>query len=348
MRRQRVVLCIENREIPAELDLDQIRYGGTVYVDLDASPPGVYLTAGQRRATAFKVGYISRGLGDRFVNLFRRARFAHDLGQLVQHTAPAAFAAGEADALIGSIARRIPFDVIHDVGAIARSPLGRIQATLDRLQLVKMLGRPTVGEQLWLHYSGLVAYLLLTCFDLLGHLEEWVDLRPWLERTQYAPERAQANIPNNASYEQAARALIAKYDELHGVGASFRRFIEHVLPLEQRRELFACVAIEEYVAAPLRDELTAPKPLGDKKKIDWLYALRNAYTHAGAYVPGGHPALTPPAFRGDDQWWVMDDKLTSSKTVRWSVRRWPEVLEECVRGGLASYVRLAAEPLVTP
>ena len=343
MRVEDVVLFFENQKLRIELDVEPLHWGATLHLALEGPKPMGFFEA-RPGTVAFKVGDISRPQRDgRYVSLFRAPRISPALGPRLLAATRGELDLLEIDRMIDTIGGRIPFDRVHDTLSVDASPLGRAAAVLDRLELVETLRRPEVGSRLWLRYRGLVAYLMLTCFDLLGQPADWVDFSRWLESSRHQTERERVVVPVGTSSIEAARAFVEAHAQLYGVRRSFRRFIEKVLDPEQRQALLACIEIEVAVAPPLIGENDAPKSLGESKKIDWLFDLRNRYTHAAFYVPGGHDEILPAEMRSDEDRWVMDDELSATQYTHRTVRRWPAILEETVRKGLVRYMRMHTE-----
>jgi hypothetical protein len=234
----------------------------------------------------------------------------------------------------------VPFHRLHDRKAMSNSRIKRIESVLDRLDLVEILGRKEAGQMLWMHYWGIYAYLLLTCFDLLGQERGWLEPAAWLrandERVAFERAEALAQGLPGVDHVAAAATLLDAHSKIYGVRHAFRRFVVDVLPIEARRSLLSCIAIEQGPTPPAKGDFVE---LGDEKKIDWLMKVRNGYTHSALYAPGLHLESTPADYRDEEAWWVMSQTTTSALTTIYSVKRWPLILAESVRAGLAEYVR---------
>ncbi|MEI9948282.1 MAG: hypothetical protein WDO74_04710 [Pseudomonadota bacterium] len=183
-----------------------------------------------------------------------------------------------------------------------------------------------VGELGWTHFYGghdaLVNYLLLTCFDVLGSQDEWFPFGEWLVRSANETERNElaAAVPAGATPVSAAKHMHDGYNRIYGVRQSFFRFIDNLDDVA-RTELLA--SIEGRKSDALVD---------DKKKKDFLYGLRNAFTHEAI----AHGQMTRVIVNlivllhetGGFKHGLR--QLVTIKDVRYMVRRWPLVLYETV------------------
>jgi hypothetical protein len=230
----------------------------------------------------------------------------------------------------------VPLEKLHDNTAVSSASIARVQAVLDRLDLVASLDR---NGGLWLHHRGLVSYLYLTCFDLLGQTHRWLTFPSWLRAKCTAAEREEAIASlqvDAADHAAVAADLHDWYSERYSVRQGFIRFIRELLSVEARQQLMASILVERSVMPPSPDERQL---LDDEKaKIDWLFHVRNKYTHSAAYVPGLSEADTPADLRGDTTVWLMDYSKSKTFKTTHSVQGWPHVLESAVHVGLAAFI----------
>jgi hypothetical protein len=177
----------------------------------------------------------------------------------------------------------------------------------------------------------------LTCFDWLGQPTGWVDFERWLrEKPEQgaAIERQEAlqKFPPSTNPIDAALALYSAYNDKYGVRRAFFRFLNDVLPPDERSALASSMKliIQKWGRNASKSELH-----DDKKKELFLWNVRNAYTHRARAVWG----VAPPFNRAEDGFvFYGTDYCGSSKSKDLWVRDWPSALRRAVCAGLGSYV----------
>jgi hypothetical protein len=342
-----IAFGIDGGQVLRTFDVDRVRIGGVVHATLVEGE--VQLAPDPSTGSKpYKIVHVTRILdeGCRMVSLLNAMFFNDRLGERILAAVGERLAPEDVDhrILVAAAAADVPFERLHDRDVIANSRIRRIESVLDRLDLIDILGSKDTGGLLWMHYWGIVSYLLLTCFDLLGQDRGWLEPGAWLRSIdeRHTVERAEAlaQCPST-DHVAAALALLAAHSRIYGVHRAFRRFIDQVLPIDARTELLACIAIEQWPTPPQEGDLL--EVVDEKKKMDWLFELRNAYTHRALYVPGTHTDSMPVEYRDDEALWVTRERMTPAKTTLYAVKRWPKALGEAVRAGLAQYVRRLKE-----
>jgi len=193
----------------------------------------------------------------------------------------------------------------------------------------------------WKYLDALRNYLLLTCFDLLGQPSEFKDFQSWLSAASCGDERkeVQQNLTEKASVFDSAAEIHRGYLRIYGVRNSFIRFINHVLTAEARNDLLYSVRIRR--VDPVK-HMEIEVIESDERKINWLYAVRNAYTHraentgspaGGVFGTVGRELVVEgKVLKGwEPIAWEPDGKLQ----IEYSVRDWPQALTNAVTNGLA-------------
>ena len=193
----------------------------------------------------------------------------------------------------------------------------------------------------WKYFDALRNYLLLTCFDLLGQSDGFKDFQSWLNSSRTISERNVAlEKAENSSLLESVRSVHADYLSVYGAKNSFKRFINEVLPSDVKEQLLFSVMIRKI------DTIKNCEIGGideESKKIDFLYAMRNAFTHEGVNI--GSPA--GGVFPNHGAWINMDGVLKKGyEPIYWTqkshiriehmVRDWPDVLIRTVNAGLAN------------
>src|ERR1700676_975020 len=132
----------------------------------------------------------------------------------------------------------------------------------------------------WVYFDALRNYLLLTCFDLLGQPTAFKDFQSWLVSESAADERAgvERALPTSNDPFAITEFIHRQWLSIYGTKKSFVRFINEVLPSDARRELPFSVTIRKIDPAK---NLEVDVIESEQKKINWLYQIRNAYTHEG-------------------------------------------------------------------
>lgn len=222
----------------------------------------------------------------------------------------------------------------HKTSEFERNPLSVIFTILERLDVVSGVSTSSTRAPAFVSEEPLQSYLLLTCFDRLGQPADWIDFGGWLS------SKACADCASNlidgqcdADSVKFTKSLYVTYLNLYGVKNSFFRFVHDVLPVEARTELLASIETTTLKLPPVLQYLP---PLTELEKIRYIYKRRNDYTHKAAFVPKC----------GD---WYMRSYTNRMQVVSessWSettTHGWPQVLERCVRHGLASYLKKASQ-----
>lgn len=198
----------------------------------------------------------------------------------------------------------------------------------------------------WRYFDALMYYLLLTCFDLLGQPADWVPFSTWLESGKKTEERKAAveKIPVGSDAVEIAKNLNKAYQSIYGVKNSFYHFVRHVLTDEERKELYFSIQI---VRGQKGGEPNTSYPalgyiVDDKTKLDWLFSLRNKFTHSAVTMGSPGAGIYPRAYDAI----MIDGKPMKgyveihreSKSDEWiiyQVRDWPFVLQRLIRAALA-------------
>lgn len=223
----------------------------------------------------------------------------------------------------------------HKTSEFERNPLSVIFSVLERLELALGVSTQPTNAPGWVRTEPLQSYLLLTCFDRLGQPAEWMDFGTWLT-TKASADTVSDLARRQPKLDRLAftKNLYAEYQSVFGTKNSFFRFVQEILPQDAREILVHSVEITRLSVPPSVKPLPPPS---DLEKIQYLYKLRNEYTHkAGSVASAGEWYGRTYASRrqifGETSW---SDTTTHG---------WPAVLERCVRQGLAKCLARAAEP----
>lgn len=195
------------------------------------------------------------------------------------------------------------------------------------------------------HFNATSYYLLLTCFDILGQeKEKFISFYNWLSSKDYIDERKREfdKIKNTENLENDFRDILKQYYKSYGVRTSFVNFITNVLHEEEKVLLMKSISITQQ-STNQKYIITGHdyKKKDDKKKIDFLFMIRNKFTHTGYSI--GEISMekinhiikkNDPTYSAEDYWvQVYSDKRKSYTTIYW-INKWPnsliEVLEKTI------------------
>jgi hypothetical protein len=129
-------------------------------------------------------------------------------------------------------------------------------------------------------FDALLAYLALTCFDILGQPSEWLEFGAWLQSKNKMDERVLIfEKYKDLSLEQMTVSVYKDYMIVYGVKNSFFRFIHEIISKENRRKLLDSIMVREiHSSAQINDS--------DEAKEKFLFKARNFFTHKGIAMTG--------------------------------------------------------------
>lgn len=190
-------------------------------------------------------------------------------------------------------------------------------------------------------YSALITYLLLTCFDVLGQPNDWVDFNSWLRSKKRKKEREDIISKNyNSDYSTFILSVNNQYNKLYGAKSSFIKFIREILTPENKKKLFNSIATSKII--PQKIETNVPHArrieLDEHYKENFIYKIRNSFTHKGvaiANASGGvfnidEPDLWPPDWKPAWGYSEIHREKIKGDEISFSVQRWPFVLIEII------------------
>ncbi|WP_311223263.1 MULTISPECIES: hypothetical protein [unclassified Acidovorax] len=207
-----------------------------------------------------------------------------------------------------------------------------------------------VGDNGWTHpwryFEGLIHYLLLTCFDLLGQPSEWVSFSEWLNSDKKKAERClvESCMPVNSPPLEITKHFNSEYQKMYGVRTSFNNFVLEIISDTERAELYTNI---EIVRGRMDGEPNTCYPaLGlidnDNKKLEFLFSLRNKFTHTATVMGSPAAGVFPHIY----DWFVIDgvamkgysEIYREEKNGEWliyQVRDWPFSLIRLIKTALS-------------
>ena len=227
----------------------------------------------------------------------------------------------------------------------------------QRLKLVEMLTETNdifrkpelieiVGDNGWTHpwryVDALRNYLLLTCFDVLGHTREWIAFDAWLKAKKCRKERA--NVVEQLTDTDpvaVASALHGKYLELYGVKLSFYNFIHTVISPDARTMLYQSIRVPTTVGST---QIIDSNQAFDAPRDEFLFRIRNRYTHQAQSFGRSAGGVFDPGEKDYDssgqevkEWSLVQSDFAEEHQTNSFVRDWPNVLISVVKGGLENF-----------
>ena len=193
----------------------------------------------------------------------------------------------------------------------------------------------------WKYFDSLRNYLLLTCFDLLGQPDQFMDFGRWLQASSAKEERDAIvdALDSGSELIQSMKSVHDKYLKIYGAKRAFYRFVEELLPTEVADALYYSVRIRKIDP---EKNIELEKIDAPKKKLAFLYLLRNNYTHSGVIT--GSPAGgvfrhwgKPVVIDGTPMlgWELIHYEERGKLRFEYSVRDWPKVLIDVIRSGIS-------------
>lgn len=200
------------------------------------------------------------------------------------------------------------------------------------------------------HFSALRIYLALTCFDILGQSDDWIDFNGWLRSKSKTDERNKIFEKHKLkNLQQILISVNNDYNKQYGVKTSFFRFIRESLTTENQQKLFKSIAGQKRLTDEIvKDDGTKIAATGtsieltQKQKEEFLLNIRNSFTHKGISIgdaAGGvfeyeQPILFPISENKWEPRWIhmaIHHQKVNNSLITFKVQRWPFVLLEIIK-----------------
>jgi len=332
--------------ITVDYDRTKLKLGSLVHVKRDSEGNiESFSPTSKKGSEAYGVTWISPS--EWAVLLEREFRGLDILRDQTTKALAGVVEAGVVAEAIEKAAKNRRLQYLYKTSEFEKSKLDTITAATERLNLVRILQQRGVAKELWKHWQALCVYLLLTCFDLLGQSDEWMDFGAWLNARKVAIDKerkiALAKAARQTGLISQSKVLYREYGKRYGVRRSFNRFIDELLPLEWKGRLLDSMHMTRLALPP---DLTS-RPASEEEKKRYLFELRNNYTHnarfrpvAGVQVSAFFPEDSVP--EGSRVLTAFDQRVEADHWLDVSTEDWPNTLFEVVRQGFANYLRKIA------
>lgn len=205
-------------------------------------------------------------------------------------------------------------------------------------------------EHPYQHYHALRIYLLLTCFDILGQPEAWLDFQSWLKSKKTVHIEERANILSrcqSADLIDTISYVSAQYNAIYGVKNSFYKFMREIISPPDRERLLKSIRVSTLAPTLFGDgvvrDALSDYDANDFFKEKFLYNARNSFTHKG--IPYGTGAKgvfkdfgEPAAWPGEVELRYFIVPIASEKrdgkVYQFGVVGWPGLLFDIVSNAL--------------
>ncbi|HAQ41993.1 MAG TPA: hypothetical protein DCM73_14945 [Clostridiales bacterium] len=334
-----VKYTFEFRNSSLEIELNKnnkISIGDEIKIVLDSNQKLVGIDLGTDECEISEkcvVSYSEEQLKEKYIELQQREVYEPHVNLVYEHIkeyVPREFV----ETALRKAASRLSRRQLYIENEYHNSLLGRIIAVAARLELGSRLNNEEVAQRLNHQQESLYTYLLLTCFDLLGQPTEWKTYEAWLSSSDAESERQRAlNACVGDNIIEKSKQLYLEYQKIYGVKNAFFRFLRTVLSRSIRYKLLDSLRIIHYK----EDQQVSLGKVIDKE--NYLFAMRNNYTHKAYFLEGNvHqyiPMLVPP----------NSFKLREQENINSTVRRtvytqsWPHKIKFAVQKGLLKYLQ---------
>ncbi len=336
MSKSEVIFSVNDKRYPYQYDRSLLQLGTIVYVEFDSRGNPVNFSPTKSETNfSFVVNWIAPS--EWYVQLQDRFEITAQKLLYIVATVKDYIDSSSVKKALAIAASDVRLKYLYKTSEFEKSRLCTIWTVADRISLYARLKIHDVSNKLAGHYESLSGYLLLTCFDRLGQPSDWMNFGSWLSHVKKEKEREiQTRTIKEAPINpiKAADALYKQYNKIYGVKRSFFNFFNNVLPEGMRSELLNSIVIQKMSNPPSLNDLGT----GTEKEIkEYLFRLRNRYTHSAQFVEGFQETAGPD--ENDFNWRIFEQWVESDHWVNVYVKiNWLEVIEKAVRVGLAEYM----------
>lgn len=331
-----VYFGMDNRRIKARFDRSQLKLGSVVFVGPDpkTSDP-CFKSEAFDGSTKRYVQWIAPS--EWYVVLANSFEVPEYLTEEAHNALEGRMERAEIEACLAAASGGIRPAHQYKTAEFEGSSLGLIKQICERLDLVSRLTSEGVEVRLHHQHEPLIVYLMLTCIDRLGQPTPWLSFDAWLRAKRVDEEREAALAKaKHLGLKEAVRAVHENWLARYGSQTSFHRGFNDVLPASARQRILDSILIHRNRTPPDIE----PLPVDDSYKLKWLHQLRHDYTHKAQFIPG-FPKSVFDLFEIPKGTWMgmRRQEIRATEWISVTLRRWPDVLVDGVRDGLASYVR---------
>lgn len=237
------------------------------------------------------------------------------------------------------IRKQIPLDKIHITKIQLNSPARRIIDITKRLKLLENLKKEHVLEELSCDWEPLTYYHIFTYFDLLGQNSEYKKWDNWIKSDDKNYHNMIESLAESFRDNpiEFVKKLFDEYNKLYSVRNSFRNFINKILDDNDKKNLLNSIYIEERELPP--KDIKKKCITNENDKIDFIFKLRNYYTHSLKQSDGVDPIFLNEKNHLNSEYRIRLIEIEKNKATIYSTKGWPDVLDVTIKKGLASFIR---------
>ncbi|SMD13248.1 hypothetical protein [Sporomusa malonica] len=329
----------EFRNSSFEIELNnnnKIFIGDEIKIVLDSNQKlvGIDLrTDGCEKSEKCVVSYSAEQLKGKYIELQQREVYEPHVILVYEHLKE--YVSLEfVETALRKVASRLNRRQLYIENEYHNSLLGRIIAVAARLELGSRLNNEEVAKRLNHQQEALYTYLLLTCFDLLGQPTEWKTYEAWLSSSNTEAERQRAlNAFVGDNILENSKQLYLEYQKIYGVKNAFFRFLRTVLPRNIRYKLLDSLRIIYYKEG---QKVSLGKVVD---KENYLFAMRNNYTHKAYFLEGNVHQYIPMLVRPNSFKLREQENINSTVTRTVYTQSWPHKIKFAVQKGLLKYLQ---------
>ncbi|ABV88164.1 hypothetical protein [Shewanella pealeana] len=319
-----------------ELNIDYLKLGDAIYVNENTKEVALHP---KKKFEKYYIGHIAKKscviqVHDGSLNI--EGEVDYIFGELNGHFVENKVSKNVVQKSVMYSANKIRSKQLHKTRELECQQFRKWVRVLNRMDLCRILMNPDVGRGLSSHWSPLIEYHCLTCFDLLGQKERYTDFGGWIKGSKYKSERDNVLIPTNTAQDKIAELYHSEYQRLYGVKNSFFNFIDNILDKNHLNELLNSIRIYQN---GINDDTSEFGNEADKKK--YLYEVRNLYTHNLEAQFGVHPDSFPSGI--PNAWNCRKQIINQGSFNTYAVYGWPNTLINTVMNGLKRQIEQYSE-----
>ena len=227
-------------------------------------------------------------------------------------------------------------DIVKDRISFVKA-LTKTKSNFQGNELTRRNERTQEPTHPYKHFSALRFYLLLTCFDILGHSDEFIDFASWLDSKDEKHLKEKNEIFQNCKNENAllyVSSVNKQYNQIYGASKSFNRFINDILSSENQNKLYESIRITKQSKKTPPNLKDADYVPNINKKRNFLYLIRNSFTHKGILISSFGGGIFPEVddFNEDCNSYFHQIYSEDKKDFIYiyCVSNWPKVLIEII------------------
>lgn len=319
-----------------ECDKDEFAIGEVLYLKLDSESKPIFCST---KESSNSIPYCVKGFAinttppvTSLINLDfyiqgRLTNYCKQLGDRVTYQ--------DLVRVVDRVNQTIEIDKLYITETYRNTFLYKIDSVLKRIDHCREL----ISDEAMISHRNtpLIIYLLLTCFDNLGQPDNWLSFGSWIKakKEPYLTERNKITKEYELSEKliSLTEYMYESYNKIYSARTSFHNFMEEVLLEDSKNRLFDSIEIRERSLKPERKYL---RSFSNKEKAQFLYKLRNDFTHKAQFIPNNYVFGRR---EGLNEKITFQEIVKKDKEITVSFTNWPYILEDIVIDGLGTLIK---------